>query len=303
MKSKPFNINNASYRSKMLAIDFDHTIVTPQNCRKFPKDKDDWEWFDESVPDKIKQYYDNEYMIVIFTNQSKQWKCEQIKIVTEILELPMFVVIATEKSEYKPNKQLFETFIGENTIDLENSLFIGDALGRKTDFSDSDKMFAENIGIKCVPPESIFTTPIEQFEIPLSTQQEIIIMVGYPGSGKTTIAKNICERNENYIHILGDVCKTIPKIKKAIKDGIKQGKSIIIDATNNSIKKRKEYINIAQENEYNITCIHMTTSMTHSYKGNLKRSEDKRVPLVAYHVYNKYFDPPTEEEGFMLVKV
>ena len=35
-------------------------------------------------------------------------------------------------------------------------LFLGDALGRKTDFSDSDKVFAETIGIKYYSPEGIF---------------------------------------------------------------------------------------------------------------------------------------------------
>lgn len=314
MNSVQFNINNASYRSKMLALDYDHTIVTPKNCRKFPKDVDDWEWFDVSVPEIIKQHYDDGFMIVIFTNQSKQWKHEQIKNAIEILGVPTFVVIATNKSYYKPNIKLFNDFITKNSfepINYEKSLFIGDALGRKNDFSDSDKVFAENIGIKYHSPETMFMIDSKlelglgssMAKLELSCNPEIIIMVGYPGSGKSTIVNEICKRNNNYFHVIGDVHKTVPKIKKVMKEGIKEGKSIVIDATNNSRKKRKEYIDIGNLHGYTITCIYMTTSMSTSYRRNLKRPDDKKVPLVAYHVFNKYFDVPNEDEGFKLIRI
>lgn len=95
-------------------------------------------------------------MIVIFTNQSKPWKCEQIKKVANTLNIPLFIVIANEKPDYKPNPILFNCLMGENTINKEASFFVGDALGRKTDFADSDRVFAENIGIQWFSPESIF---------------------------------------------------------------------------------------------------------------------------------------------------
>ena len=306
MNSIQFSVNEPCYRSKMFAIDFDHTMVTPQNCRKFPKNVDDWEWFDKSVPGKIKEYYDNGYMIVIFTNQSKKWKHEQIQVVAKALNVPVFVVIATEKADYKPNVNLFKNFVKQNTIDLEHSIFVGDALGRKNDFSDSDKKFADNIGIKSLAPERIFmdttkTKTLDILDLKLSDIQQVIIMVGYPGSGKTTTARSICETYKNYIHIYGDICKTVPKTKKAMKEIVKQSKSMIIDATNSSSKKRKEYIDIAKLNGYDVVCIHMTTTMRESYNRNLKRPDDEKIPLVAYHVFNKYFESPNENEGFKLI--
>ncbi|ODV98127.1 hypothetical protein PACTADRAFT_31537 [Pachysolen tannophilus NRRL Y-2460] len=46
---------------------------------------------------------------------------------------------------------------GNFEIDLENSFYCGDAAGRPQDFSDSDKVFAKNIGLPFYLPEEIFS--------------------------------------------------------------------------------------------------------------------------------------------------
>ena len=295
------NINNAIIKEKMASFDYDWTIVNPKDGKTFPSSIDDWVWLYPGVPEKIKQYYEDGYMIVVFTNQSKKWKCEQIQMVMKQLEIPLFVVIATDKTEYKPNPILFNIPFGGN-INKEESFFVGDALGRKSDFSDSDKVFAENIGIKWYSPEDIFTNKTDAFElpiIPLSAYPEIIIMVGYPGSGKSTIAENICKR-DNYIHIAGDIYKTSSKMRKASLEYILQSKSIVFDATHSSIKKRKEFIDLGKKYNYEVKCIHITTSLDISYKRNKSRCDEKQVPKIAYSVYKKYYEEPTEEEGFTL---
>lgn len=300
-----YNINNATIREKMASFDYDWTMVNPKDGKTFPTSIDDWQWMYPTVPEKIKQYYEDGYMIVVFSNQSKKWKCEQIEMVMKQLEVPLFVVIATEKNEYKPNPILFDTHFGENTINKEESFFVGDALGRKSDFSDSDKVFAENIGIKWYSPEDIFVNKTETFEIPnipLSTNPEIIIMMGYPGSGKSTIADYICTI-DNYIHIAGDIYKTSSKMRKASLEYILQSKSIVFDATHSSIKKRKEFIDLGKKYNYEVKCIHITTSLDISYKRNKSRCDEKQVPKIAYSVYKKYYEEPTEEEGFTLLVI
>ena len=300
-----YNINNATIQEKMASFDYDWTMVNPKDGKTFPTSIDDWQWMYPNVPEKIKQYYEDGYMIVVFSNQSKKWKCDQIQMVMKQLEIPLFVVIATEKSEYKPNPILFNTPFGENSINKEESFFVGDALGRKSDFSDSDKVFAENIGIKWYSPEDIFINKNTIFEIPiipLSTSPEIIIMMGYPGSGKSTIAENICN-NENYIHVAGDIYKTSSKMRKASLEYILQSKSIVFDATHSSIKKRKEFIDLGKKYDYEVKCIHVSTSLDISYKRNKSRCDEKQVPKIAYSVYKKYYEEPTEEEGFTLYKI
>lgn len=300
-----YKINNAEVRDKMASFDYDWTIVNPRDGKTFPTSKDDWQWLYPEVPEKIKQYYERGFMVVVFTNQSKPWKCEQIQSVMELLDIPLFIVVAMNKCDYKPNTVLLDTLCEAKKINKEESFFVGDALGRKTDFSDSDKVFAENIGISCYSPESIFPTKndiIELPTIPLSSNPELIIMVGYPAAGKSTIANSICE-NENYTYISGDVYKTIPKIIKVALEYILQKKSIVFDSTNGSCKKRKQYVELGKKYNYEIKCVHVATSSDISYKRNKTRSDEKQVPKIAYSVYKKYFEEPDNSEGFTLITV
>jgi len=46
----------------------DGTLIKVKSGKKFPKDKDDWIFYDEKVKEKLKEYYEMDYAIVIFTN-------------------------------------------------------------------------------------------------------------------------------------------------------------------------------------------------------------------------------------------
>ena len=328
-------------RDKIAAFDFDWTLVNPKEGKTFPKDVDDWVWFSDEVPQIIKGYYQKGFSIVIFTNQTKTWKIAQIMKACSELALPMFVCIAMEKAFHKPNPIMFDNLIRDHgirdhgikdhgikdhgikdhaikdhgikdhgikdhAINKSESFFVGDALGRKSDFSDSDKVFAENIGLKVLAPESIFISlaSSETFEIPdiqLKDEPEIIIMVGYPGSGKSAIASEIC-KSDKYIHIKGDDYKSnTPKMIKASLEYVKDHKSIVFDATNSSKKKRLLFIEFAKKHDYQVRCIHKATALDVSYKRNKGRTDKKQVPKIAYSVYKKHYDEPTPEEGFELI--
>ena len=310
MTSSIYKINKPIFRDKLASFDYDWTIVNPKEGKTFPVNVNDWEWYHPSVPDKIKEYYDNGHMIVIFTNQSKEWKHKQIRIVSRALKIPIFTVIAS-KPNYKPKTTMFDILFKNNAINKSESFFVGDALGRKIDFSDSDKMFADNIGIKCYSPEEIFFKEekiiipniLDKYFIYNESNPEIIIMVGYPGSGKSTIANYICN-SDNYVSINSDDYKTTPKMLKKAKDYLLNKSSIIFDATNSSIKKRNEYITFAKKNNYyNIKCIHVTTPLSVSFKRNRLRKEEKQVPKIAYSVYTKHYQEPSSDEGFQLIKI
>lgn len=293
---------NPKYSDKMAAFDYDWTIVNPKGGKTFPLIVDDWEWYSSNVKNIIRDYYNNGFMIVIFTNQSKKWKYKQINKVCRLLCVPIYIVIANSKQYYKPNIDLFTEFIGEHKINTKESFFVGDAIGRKTDYSDSDKVFAENIGIQYYSPETIFLSKIK-FNIPTINvcSNSIIILVGYPGSGKTTLAESICNTGD-YIHINSDEFKsnTNKMIQYASKH-MNNNQSIIFDATNSSIKKRNMYINLSNKHNFKTVCIHLTTQLSTCFKYNKLR--EKSIPKIAYSVYNKYFEEPTESEGFKLYTI
>ena len=299
-----YNINKAQVKAKIAAFDYDHTLVCPKDGKTMPSDVEDWMWMYPNIPDELKRYNDEGFTVVIFTNQSKQWKVVQIQYVAHTLKIPIFVVVANDKCDYKPNPILYDVLVGNAQVDKEQSFFVGDALGGKGDWADSDKVFAQNIGFKCYSPQDMFKKKEKAVvEIPtvnLSDSKQVVIMVGYPGSGKSTLAKNICA-NASFVLIQGDVHKTSPKMIKAALPCVKEGKSVVFDATNSSCKKRSEYIEFAKKHNMKVVCIHMTTSLEVSYKRNKERDPEQQVPKIAYSVYTKHFENPSAEEGFDLI--
>jgi bifunctional polynucleotide phosphatase/kinase len=298
-----YNINKAQLKAKIAAFDYDHTLVCPKDGKTMPSNVEDWQWLYPNIPDELKRLNEEGFSVVIFTNQSKPWKVIQIQYVMQTLQIPVFIVVASDKCDYKPNPILYDVLVGSAKVTKEQSFFVGDALGGKGDWADSDKVFAQNIEFKCYSPEKMFAPKQETVEISgvnLSDAKQVVIMVGYPGSGKSTIAKKICE-NEQFVLIQGDVHKTSPKMIKAALPSVKEGKSVVFDATNSSSKKRSEYLEFAKKHNMKVVCVHMTTSLEVSYKRNKERDPENQVPKIAYSVYTKHFENPSLEEGFELI--
>lgn len=153
-----------------------------------------------------------------------------------------------KKNVQKPNRILFDTVVGTNMWSKGKSFYVGDALGRPNDWSDSDKAFAQNVGIKVFAPEDIFpyTKQKNDTSIKPRSNQEVVIMVGYPGSGKSTLAEQVFGNTDRYKILHGDNFKTSARIIKEGTKYLQNGYSVVIDAINPSKEKRKEYIKLAK---------------------------------------------------------
>lgn len=173
---------------KVAAFDLDGTIINTKSGNTFARGSDDWKFFNENVVQKVKNLVDEDYTIVIFTNQggvsigqpdSKSYVNFTTKVNNVISELTREIenfkpfVYASPKrplgkkiraspeelhlSMRKPQIGMWKQFkINIENIDMENSFYVGDAAGREHDFLDSDKKFAENIPLTFKTPEEFF---------------------------------------------------------------------------------------------------------------------------------------------------
>ena len=64
------------------------------------------------------------------------------------------------------------------------------------------------------------------------------------------------------------------------------------------LKNWNNICELGKKYDYEVKCIHVATSLDTSYKRNKSRCDEKQVPKIAYSVYKKYYEAPTEEECF-----
>ncbi|TKA49887.1 hypothetical protein B0A49_11299, partial [Cryomyces minteri] len=182
----------------------DSTLISPASGKKFGRDALDWKWWHSSVPGTIKSLARDGHLIVVMSSQggislrgdSKTLKMDQKRLsdfkgkvaaVLAQLDIPITVYAATGKDQYrKPRTGVWQQLIKDyevesaDSVDLENSVFVGDAAGRPgsmnngaaKDHSCSDRLanckgqndqqlirrrdFASNVGIDFKTPEEFF---------------------------------------------------------------------------------------------------------------------------------------------------
>jgi bifunctional polynucleotide phosphatase/kinase len=185
--------------SKMIAgFDFDGTLVRPKEGRTFPKHVTDWQWKRPSVPHRIRELAASGWRIVIITDQTKGWKEDMIADVVTTLGVPVEVVI--HRKTKKPDTSQVVTH------GLVPTFYVGDAAERPGDWSDCDLRFAEALGIPFHAVEDYFPAPVpivRSLEPVAAPTREVVIMVGYPASGKSTLAHSLVERG-GYHRVDGD---------------------------------------------------------------------------------------------------
>lgn len=323
---------NFEYKSKIASFDLDDTLVTPKDKKDkkdkknlFSKNADDWKWMYDCVPNKLKELYEDGYCIIIISNQGgiekgksdgDEW-IKKIQNINNELKIEMKVFCSTGNNRYrKPCSTFFTEFLAVNTKKISSkSFYCGDACGRKDDFSDTDYKFALNCNLKFYTPEMFFLK--EKEELPkinyifdfsekknfllnfTPSQKEMLIMVGFQGSGKSFVSKYISQKY-NYEIVNRDTEKTIPKcIKKATKF-LDENKNLIIDNTNSSEENRKQWIELAKQYNYEVRVLHMQTPIELCKHNNVYRSITQDIdiiPDIAYNMYKSKFQVPNKEEG------
>ena len=161
------NIKGDNLKVKHIIFDLDGTLIKTKSGNKFPKSATDFEFL-PYVLDKLKALSEDGYHIIIVSNQAFNKKSlirkKILNVYSELKELNVSIFVALKHDKYrKPNIGLWEDYIKPLKV-KKGTLFVGDALGRKGDFSDSDLMFVKNVNkeypkaLKVVSPEKYFSS-------------------------------------------------------------------------------------------------------------------------------------------------
>lgn len=116
----------------------------------------------------------------------------------------------------------------------------------------------------------------------------VYLLVGAPGSGKTTYGKTLAEK-PNTVRLCPDEFRAkfgwgegdqsvsaiaFEATKRAMGDALDAGKDVVIDATNMYKKSRKDFINIARGRGATITAVVFELSRETLIKRVAKRVDD-----------------------------
>ncbi|KAH9644829.1 hypothetical protein HF086_007917 [Spodoptera exigua] len=291
---------------KIAAFDMDGTLIKTKSGKVHPVDTNDWQIAFPTVQKKLKEHVEDNYKLVILSNQAPigngRVKIEDFKkkienIVTK-LDVPFQVYIATGKGFYrKPTtgmwKVLSEKKNGDLKINMAESFYCGDAAGRlanwapgkKKDHSMADKLMAENLNLKFFTPEQFFLghsianvpmakpdfNPKELADAPfndniIGKEKEILVLVGFPGSGKSFLAKYIeKESGYNYATVCRDVLGSWQKCAAEASKLLERGKSVIVDSTNPDKESRGRWLSLAKEKKI-VTYIYLTLCYRNKYE-------------------------------------
>ncbi|THH08615.1 hypothetical protein EW145_g2580 [Phellinidium pouzarii] len=258
-------------RSKIAAFDLDGTVIKWSAS----KNGTDWEYWNKKVPQVLKEVHDSGYSIVFFSNQClhdkklKQWRLKIPSIAKSLPDVPFMIFAATAKDMYRkpmPGMWLAVEKLAKDagkTIDRPNSFFVGDAAGRKGDFSGTDRKFAENLDLKFSTPEEYFLNKAPQ----PYTLQGVHVNKLFPGDDNTN------------------------KDKKTRQYYLTLAKSLGVPI--------RSSVELAWHNNlYRALCLPLLSERTTPDT----KPERKLVPYLAFSSFAQGYEEPTVEEGFQDVK-
>lgn len=149
--------------------------------------------------------------------------------------------------------------------------------------------------------------------------QTAILGIGLPGSGKTTFLKGVASKRPNSVYICADdireeitgdaLNQTVNKLVweilyEAVEIALRNGKDVIIDATNYRQQDRRKLISHCKRYTSNIVGVVMN-----SHIDECKRRNAMREKMVPEYVIDRMFrefckNPPSHDDGFeMLMEV
>jgi len=131
-----------------------------------------------------------------------------------------------------------------------------------------------------------------------SLEQEVLMLIGPPASGKSRFANNFVKKFPNYIIVSKDLYKT--QFDAMFSKFWKEGRSIILDNTHATKESRNlpEYIKRANGSSTNQRAIFFNLPKKVVFHLNSYRAitTDKNIPAIAIHSYYKKLEIPVFDD-------
>ncbi len=140
--------------------------------------------------------------------------------------------------------------------------------------------------------------------VTVSPTPEVVVMIGCPGSGKTTVARGVFE-TAGYWRVDGDACKTVAAMLRAAgrRPG-GAGQSVVFDSTGVTRVRRAGFVAWARSQDLPVRFVWVRTPLEVAMERN--RLREKPVPPVALYTFRARFeepDPVAEEAVGGLVEI
>jgi len=272
---------------KAIGFDLDWTLAHGEQ-HLYPKNSDDIHVLPGRVK-KLKKLYREGYTLIIFTNQFAKKPADKVKRVENFLEkvgVDMGAFVATGKDQYRKPELGMWRKCQQLIPNTEFRYYIGDALGRPQDFSDSDKKFAESAEVRWAEPEKVFRPKLPK----INTGKQLIIFIGAPGTGKSSFFLQHL-KPLGYVQANQDALKTEAKVMKLVRSSMSSGKDICLDRTNGKASQRQAFVDMAEQNDYTVRYFYFVRD---GYGWNKMRP--KPVPDIVYHMFFKNLELPERVE-------
>lgn len=146
---------------------------------------------------------------------------------------------------------------------------------------------------------------------------EVVMIVGYPAAGKSTLVKKW--KDQGFVCLNrdlagGKIIDLLPFLSKCLGEG----KNVVLDNTFPTVESRKPFIEMARKFKAPVTCVWLKTTIEEaqvnacmrmmSLKGKILTPEEIKAeknpnlfPPVVLFKYKKEFQKPSLNEGFVAV--
>lgn len=336
---KNLNLSNIPIE-KIFLFDLDNTLIKTKSGRVYPIDSNDWEILHQNVLIINKLFDNNICGIITNQlglkneNLINNW-IKKIKQINQIINFHFIFVSISDDNFRKPlpsswdyiNTNYLSGIDTQSFIKTKKIYYIGDAFGRPKDHSDTDLKYAINCGFKFKTPEAFFnfnktsenltgniTYPLityydkdEQeklfnliFKYIKSDEKIIIVMIGFPASGKSYLRKEIIKKYQDFKYTNNDDLNDKIVDDNLVKTAqLEKYNYCIEDNTNLSVKSRKNIID--KYKSYKKIGIWFNYDMdTYKHLNYLRMYwfGAKLINQIIYRTLNKSYVVPEVAEGF-----